>query len=264
MPRHLQVWHKRNRVVVVANDSNERIEIPEGVTRALVVTAHPDDVDFGAGGTVMALVKAGVQVTFCICTDGDAGGFDDSTDRSEIPAIRRAEQVSAAAVYGVTDIRFLGYKDGYLEPSHDVQRDIARVMRQVQPQLVITQSPERNWDRLPASHPDHMAAGEATTRALYPAVRNPYAYPELRSQEGLEAWTVSWLWLQGHPEINHFVDTTEFFSRKVNALEQHASQTSHMEDLAGLLRTWGEMQAQAAGFAEGRLAEGFRQIKLPD
>lgn len=264
MPRHLQVWHKRNRVVVVANDSKERIEIPEGVTRALVVTAHPDDVDFGAGGTVMALVKAGVQVTFCICTDGDAGGFDDSTDRSKIPAIRRAEQASAAAVYGVTDVRFLGYKDGYLEPSHDVQRDIARVMRQVQPQLVITQSPERNWDRLPASHPDHMAAGEATTRALYPAVRNPYAYPELRSQEGLEAWTVSWLWLQGHPEINHFVDTTEFFSRKVNALEQHASQTSHMEDLAGLLRTWGEMQAQAAGFAEGRLAEGFRQIKLPD
>ena len=264
MPRHLQVWHKRNRVVVVANDSNERIEIPEGVTRALVVTAHPDDVDFGAGGTVMALVKAGVQVTFCICTDGDAGGFDDSTDRSQIPAIRRAEQASAAAVYGVTDVRFLGYKDGYLEPSHDVQRDIARVMRQVQPQLVITQSPERNWDRLPASHPDHIAAGEATTRALYPAVRNPYAYPELRSQEGLEAWTVSWLWLQGHPEINHFVDTTEFFSRKVNALEQHASQTSHMEDLAGLLRTWGEMQAQAAGFAEGRLAEGFRQIKLPD
>ncbi|MEI6108655.1 MAG: PIG-L deacetylase family protein [Actinomycetes bacterium] len=248
----------------MANDSNERIEIPEGVTRALVVTAHPDDVDFGAGGTVMALVKAGVQVTFCICTDGDAGGFDDSTDRSEIPAIRRAEQASAAAVYGVTDVRFLGYKDGYLEPSHDVQRDIARVMRQVQPQLVITQSPERNWDRLPASHPDHMAAGEATTRALYPAVRNPYAYPELRSQEGLEAWTVSWLWLQGHPEINHFVDTTEFFSRKVNALEQHASQTSHMEDLVGLLRTWGEMQAQAAGFAEGRLAEGFRQIKLPD
>jgi len=248
----------------VANDSKERIEIPEGVTRALVVTAHPDDVDFGAGGTVMALVKAGVQVTFCICTDGDAGGFDDSTDRSKIPAIRRAEQASAAAVYGVTDVRFLGYKDGYLEPSHDVQRDIARVMRQVQPQLVITQSPERNWDRLPASHPDHMAAGEATTRALYPAVRNPYAYPELRSQEGLEAWTVSWLWLQGHPEINHFVDTTEFFSRKVNALEQHASQTSHMEDLAGLLRTWGEMQAQAAGFAEGRLAEGFRQIKLPD
>jgi LmbE family N-acetylglucosaminyl deacetylase len=212
----------------------------------------------------MALVKAGVQVTFCICTDGDAGGFDDSTDRSEIPAIRRAEQVAAAAVYGVTDVRFLGYRDGYLEPSHDLQRDIVRVMRQVQPQLVLTQSPERNWERLPSSHPDHMAAGEATARALYPAVRNPYAYPELRTDEGLEAWTVNWLWLQGHVEPNHWIDTTEFFSRKVMALEAHASQTSHMEGLEGMLRSWGEMQAAAAGFELGRLAEAFRQIKLPD
>jgi LmbE family N-acetylglucosaminyl deacetylase len=251
-------------VVVVANEQNDPIEIPKGVTRALAVTAHPDDVDFGAGGTVMALIKAGVQVTFCICTDGDAGGFDDSTDRSEIPAIRRAEQTSAAAVYGVTDVRFLGYQDGYLVPNHDLQRDIVRVMRQVQPQLVITQSPERNWDRLPSSHPDHMAAGEATARALYPAVRNPYAFPELRTDEGLEAWTVNWLWLQGHVEPNHWIDTTEFFSRKVTALEAHASQTSHMEDLEGMLRSWGEMQAQAAGFESGRLAEGFRQIKLPD
>ena len=248
----------------MSNESNERVEIPEGVTRALVVTAHPDDVDFGAGGTVMALIKAGVQVTFCICTDGDAGGFDDSTDRSEIPAIRRAEQVAAAAVYGVTDVRFLGYKDGYLEPSHDVQRDIVRVMRQVQPQLVLTQSPERNWERLPSSHPDHMAAGEATARALYPAVRNPYAYPELRDNEGLEAWTVNWLWLQGHVEPNHWIDTTEFFSRKVTALEAHASQTSHMEGLEDMLRSWGEMQAASAGFETGRLAEAFRQIKLPD
>ena len=248
----------------MANEQNDPIEIPEGVTRALAVTAHPDDVDFGAGGTVMALVKAGVQVTFCICTDGDAGGFDDSTDRSEIPAIRRAEQTSAAAVYGVTDVRFLGYQDGYLVPNHDLQRDIVRVMRQVQPHLVITQSPERNWDRLPSSHPDHMAAGEATARALYPAVRNPYAFPELRTDEGLEAWTVNWLWLQGHVEPNHWIDTTEFFSRKVKALDAHASQTSHMEDLAGMLRSWGEMQAQAAGFESGRLAEGFRQIKLPD
>jgi LmbE family N-acetylglucosaminyl deacetylase len=251
-------------VVDVSNESNERIEIPEGVTRALVVTAHPDDVDFGAGGTAMALVKAGVQVTFCICTDGDAGGFDDSTDRSEIPAIRRAEQVAAAAVYGVTDVRFLGYRDGYLEPSHDLQRDIVRVMRQVQPQLVLTQSPERNWERLPSSHPDHMAAGEATARALYPAVRNPYAYPELRTDEGLEAWTVNWLWLQGHVEPNHWIDTTEFFSRKVMALEAHASQTSHMEGLEGMLRSWGEMQAAAAEFETGSLAEAFRQIKLPD
>ncbi|MSW38599.1 MAG: PIG-L family deacetylase [Actinobacteria bacterium] len=238
--------------------------IPEGVTRALVVTAHPDDIDFGAGGTISTLTAAGVEVHYCICTDGDAGGFDDSTDRSEIPNIRRQEQRAAAKICGVNDVTYLGYRDGYLEPSHDLQRDIVRIMRQVQPQLVITQSPERNWDRLPSSHPDHMAAGEATTRALYPAVRNPYAYPELRREEGLEAWTVSWLWLSATAQANHWVDITDVFHLKLEALRAHHSQTSHMDELENMIREWGSMQAQAGGLPEGRIAEGFRHIKLPD
>lgn len=238
--------------------------VPEGVTRALVVTAHPDDVDFGAGGTVTALTGAGVEVHYCICTDGDAGGFDDSTERSEIPGIRRAEQVAAAAHCGVTQVRFLGYRDGYLEPTHDVQRDIVRVMRQVRPQLVITQNPERNWERLPASHPDHMAAGEATVRAIYPAVRNPYAYPELRRDEGLEAWSVSWLWLSTNLAANHFVDITEHFDRKIAALRAHVSQTAHLDDLEGMVRQWASAQAEVAGLPEGRFVESFRQIRLPD
>ncbi|MFM1819404.1 MAG: hypothetical protein RIS61_1002 [Actinomycetota bacterium] len=242
----------------------ENFGIPEGVQRALVVTAHPDDVDFGSGGTVATLINAGISVTYCICTDGDAGGFDDATDRSEIPAIRRAEQIAAGKVLGVTDIHFLGYKDGYLEPSHDVQRDIVRIMRKVKPQLVITQTPERNWERLPATHPDHMAAGEATTRALYPAVRNPYAYPELRKQEGLEAWTVSWLFLQGASEPNHWIDITEHFDRKVQAISAHESQVGHMEDLDGMTRGWATMWAERAGLPAGRLAEGFKKVKLPD
>jgi len=238
--------------------------IPDGVERVVVVTAHPDDVDFGAAGTISTLTSSGVHVTYCICTDGDAGGFDDSTDRSEIPSIRRAEQTAAAKHSGVDNIIFLGHSDGYLEPTHDVQRDIVRVLRTVKPQLVITQTPERNWERLPATHPDHMAAGEATTRALYPAVRNPYAYPELRDDEGLEAWTVSWLWLMGDTNPNHWIDITDFFDRKLQSLIAHQSQTSHMESLEDILRGWGGMQAAAAGFPEGRLAEAFRQIKLPD
>ena len=238
--------------------------IPEGIERALVVTAHPDDVDFGAGGTIATLTNAGIEVRYCVCTDGDAGGFDDTTDRSEIPAIRRAEQSAAARELGVADVTFLGYKDGYLEPSHDVQRDIVRIMRRFQPQLVITQNPERHWERLPASHPDHMAAGEATVRALYPAVRNPYAYPELRTTEGLESWTVSWLWLMTSDKPDHFVDTTDVFERKIAALRAHDSQTSHIEDFENMIRSWGGMIAERAGFAAGRIAEGFRQIKLPD
>jgi len=158
----------------------------------------------------------------------------------------------------------LGYADGYLDHNHDLQRDIVRVMRQVRPQLVITQSPERMWDRLPASHPDHMAAGEATTRALYPAVRNPYAYPELRNDEGLEAWTVSWLWLMGTDKPNTWVDVTDKFDMKLAALREHDSQVAHMDNLDELITGWLTMQAEAAGFEAGRLAEAFRQVKLPD
>ncbi len=247
---------------MTASDSTN-FGVPEGVERVLVVTAHPDDVDFGAGGTVATLTDLGIAVTYCICTDGDAGGFDDSTDRHEIPAIRRAEQIAAGQVLGVTDIHFLGYKDGYLDPTHDVQKDIVRIMRLVKPQLVITQTPERNWERLPATHPDHMAAGEATTRALYPAVRNPYAYPELRSTEGLEPWTVNWLWLQGDSNPNHWIDVTNYFDRKISAISSHQSQVSHLETLADMVREWQQLAAEKAGLPSGRLAEGFRQVQLP-
>lgn len=242
---------------------SEHLGIPADVERVVVVTAHPDDVDFGAGGTIATLRAAGIEVTYCICTDGDAGGFDDAVDRSQIPLIRRAEQTAAGLALGVSDVRFLGYKDGYLEPTHEVQRDIVRVLREVKPQLVITQSPERNWDRLPASHPDHMAAGEATVRALYPAVRNPYAFPEIR-EAGLEAWTVTWLWLQGHPEPNHWVETTDVFASKMSALHAHESQTAHVPDLEGWVRGWGELSASAAGLPEGSTAEAFKQVRLPD
>ena len=239
-------------------------EFPENVERVVVVTAHPDDVDFGASGTIAKMTASGINVTYCICTDGDAGGFDDAIDRSVIPQIRRVEQVNAASIVGVKDVRFLGYKDGYLDPTHDLQRDIVRVLRQVQPQLVITQTPERNWQRLPATHPDHMAAGEATARALYPAVRNPYAYPELRNQEGLEAWTVSWLWLMGSTETNHWITINETFEQKIAALGAHKSQTEHMTNLQEMIQNWATMLAQQGNLPAGSLAEGFQQIKLPD
>jgi LmbE family N-acetylglucosaminyl deacetylase len=117
------------------------------VSRVLVVTAHPDDVDFGAAGTVARWVDAGIAVTYCVITDGDAGGFDPAVPRSEIPGIRRAEQVAAAAAVGVTDVRFLGYRDGELTVTHGLRRDLSRVIREVRPDRMLIQSPERNWSR---------------------------------------------------------------------------------------------------------------------
>ena len=149
-----------------------------GVERILIVTAHPDDVDFGSAGSVATWTDKGIDVAYCICTSGDAGGFDD-TPRHEMGPLREAEQRAAAAAVGVTDVRFLGYPDGRLTPSLDLRRDISRVIRQVRPQRVLTSSPERFWDRIGASHPDHMTVGEATLRAVYPDARNPFAHPEL-------------------------------------------------------------------------------------
>jgi len=227
------------------------------VERVLVVTAHPDDVDFGAAGTISTFTEAGIQVTFCICTDGDAGGFDPDVPRSEIPGIRRAEQVAAAAAVGVTEVRFLGYQDGALEPTQDVRRDISRVIRQVRPQRALIQSPERNWLRVGASHPDHLAAGTAAIAAIYPDARNPFAHPTLLADEGLEDWAVAETWLMAHHDSNHVVDVTDVFPRKIAALTAHASQTSHMEDLEGRLREWGVINAEAGGLPAGRLAERF-------
>ena len=231
------------------------------IERVLLVVAHPDDADFGAAGTVAGWTDAGVEVAYLLCTYGDQGGFDD-TPREQMPAIREAEQRAAAAALGVTDVRFLqGYRDGALDPTRELQRDIVRVLRQVRPRRVLMQSPERWWDRIGASHPDHLAAGEATIRAIYPAARNPFAYPELLADEGLEPWTVDEAWLMADERAHHPVDITDTFDRKLAALRAHASQTAHLGDaLEQRLRTWGESVATRAGLAEGRLAEIFRIV----
>lgn len=228
-----------------------------GIDRVLVVVAHPDDADFGAAGTVARWVDAGTSVTYCVVTDGDAGGFDPNVPRSEIPGIRRAEQRAAAARVGVSDVRFLGYRDGELAVSHGLRRDISRVIRQVRPNRIVIQSPERNWERIYASHPDHLAAGEAAMQAVYPDARNPFAHPTLLADEGLEAWTVGEVWVMGTNRPNRFVDVTDVFDRKVAALLSHESQTAHLEDLDGMLRDWLTRNARLGGLPNGRLAEAY-------
>lgn len=230
------------------------------VERALVVTAHPDDVDFGAGATVASWAAQGTEVTYCIVTDGDAGGFDPAVPRSEIPRIRRAEQTAAAHVLGVHDVRFLGYRDGELTVSHDLRRDISRVIRQVRPDRMLIQSPERNWERIYSSHPDHLAAGEAAIQAVYPDARNPFAHTSLLADEGLEPWSVPEVWVMAFPRPTRAVDGTDFFDLKLDALRAHVSQTAHMEDLQERIRDWMGRAAQAADLPPGRLAEAFYVI----
>ncbi|HWG92958.1 MAG TPA: PIG-L deacetylase family protein [Mycobacteriales bacterium] len=230
-------------------------------TRALVVVAHPDDLDFGAGGTIATWVQEGVEVSYCVLTDGDAGGFDPDVPRSEIGGIRQAEQRAAGKELGVEDIVFLGYPDGRLTVTHELRRDVSRVIRQKRPHRVVTQSPERSWDRVYASHPDHLAAGEAALCAVYPDARNPFAHPEL-AEEGLEAWTVQEVWVMGGAGgvADRYVDVTDVLDRKLAALRAHASQTAHMDDLEGRIRDWGRLLATRGALPEGRLAEAYRVL----
>jgi LmbE family N-acetylglucosaminyl deacetylase len=161
---------------------------------------------------------------------------------------------------GVDDVRFLGYRDGELTVTHDLRRDISRVIRQVKPRRMVIQSPERNWARIQASHPDHLAAGEAALQSIYPDARNPFAHPSLLRDEGLDAWTVEEVWVAAGPTPNHHVDVTETVDLKLAALQAHESQTAHMEDLDGLIRGWLTMNAERVGLPEGRLAEVFQVV----
>lgn len=222
--------------------------------------AHPDDVDFGAAGTVAQWVDAGIEVGYLLVTRGDAGGFDD-TPREEMPVLREAEQRAAAAALDVKQVEFLsGYTDGTLSPTLSLRRDIAAAIRRFRPDRVLTSSPLRRWDVIGASHPDHLAVGEATTCAVYPDARNPFAFPELLA-DGLEPWTVREVWYSGGPNPDHPVEVTQTYPRKLAALRAHATQTSHLADLDGMLRERMTRSAAAAGLPEGSLAEVFTVVR---
>ena len=232
------------------------------VERVLCFAAHPDDIDFGAAGTVAAWTAAGVEVSYCIMTDGDAGGFDPA-HREEIIALRAAEQERAAALVGVTDIHYLHERDGFLEPNHLVMWGVVKLIRELRPDVVLSMHPERNWNRIQKSHPDHLAVGEAVTRAIYPAVENPYAYPEL-AESGLQAYKVPWLWLFAGPEEreNHFVDVTEHVESKLAALHVHVSQHPDATAMENTVRNGMVLNAQRAGLPEGRSAEAFHVVAV--
>ncbi len=233
-----------------------------GVEKILVVCAHPDDVDFGVAGSVAVWVKAGIDVAYCIVTDGDAGGSDRSISRADMAVLRREEQRAAAAEVGVHDVTFLGYPDGRLTSSIELRRDISRQIRIFRPQRLVCQSPERLWDRIGASHPDHLAAGEASVCAVYPDARNPFAHPELLV-EGLEPHTVAEMWLMAAPDPDRAVEITDTFDLKIAALRRHRSQVGEGEWLAERIRTWVEAGGRAAGLAEGRTAELFKVVATP-
>lgn len=226
-------------------------------TRALVIGAHPDDADFGAGGLIATWTAQGCAVTVVCVTDGDSGGFDPSTPRDQVPELRRDEQRAAARELGTDDVRFLGRPDGFVVVDADLRRDLARIIREVRPEAVVTHAPERNYRFVYLYHPDHLATGAAALAAVYPDARNEFAFPEL----GLEPWKVPAVWLFGGPDDDTAVDVTDVFDAKVRACSAHDSQTPMLDrSVEAELREHLGRTAVEHGLTEGRLAEAYRVV----
>jgi LmbE family N-acetylglucosaminyl deacetylase len=213
---------------------------------ALVVVAHPDDAEFMAAGTVAVWISEGWDVHYVICTDASGGGSDEAEDvssqaRRAVSDMRKREQRAACDVLGVKGLVFLDYPDGQLLPSLTLRRDLVRVLREIRPARVICQSPDRSWTPeyyIGAYHPDHLAAGQATIAALYPASQNPWDFPELL-QEGLKPHKVREVYFAGAPTSNFAVDIASVMDQKIASLRAHTSQLSeNFEELEALVRTW--------------------------
>lgn len=236
----------------------DRHELITPMERALVIFSHPDDAEFGAASAIAALTAANVRVDYVVTTDGGKGTEDAAVTPEMLAATRIAEQRAAADVLGVQEIVHLGYPDGYLLPSLDLRRDITRQLRRFRPDLVITQNPQRRLDHNPfIGHPDHLATGEATLAAVYPAARDRLNFPELLD-EGLEPWKVRQVLLTGVEEPNLWLDVSDSFDTGLRALLCHVSQIGD-RDVETRMRERARMIGEPQGIG---MAQAFLSIIL--
>jgi LmbE family N-acetylglucosaminyl deacetylase len=195
------------------------------INRAMVIVAHPDDAEFGSSGTVALWTRAGVEVTYVIATNGASGSSDPDMTRERLAAIRKVEQENAAAVLGVARVVWLGFEDGYLEPTLDLRKAIAREVRRHKPDAVISSDPSiRWWGEGYINHPDHIAVGECVLRAINPDASSGLMFPELWKDEGLAPFKPRALFLVNADPADVYVDITETMDTKVKALECHVCQ----------------------------------------
>ena len=212
--------------------------------RALVIVAHPDDAEFSCGATAAKWSRDGWDVRYVIVTDASGGGDDNATDvgpeaRKAISDRRKAEQREAARVAGVAGVDFLDQRDGTIEPTLALRREIVRCIRRHKPSIIVCPSPEYRWDPfyIGRHHPDHLAVGQAVIAAIYPSARNAWDFPELL-EEGLLPHRVKELWVVGAPNTNHFVNVSETVDVKIEALRAHDSQLgAHFDDVAKNVRS---------------------------
>lgn len=232
---------------------------PTPPQRAMVIAAHPDDIEFVVAGTVAKWVQAGTRARYVLVTSGDAGSHQPDITREELARIREAEQRAAARVVGVDEVVFLGYRDGEVEPTLGLRRDLVREIRRFQPDTVICFDPTQLFlgDEY-INHPDHRAAAQAAIDAVAPAAAMPLVFAELR-QEGLEPHRVKEVLVASNSDPNTWIDISDTIELKVEALRQHASQFPDGWDPGEMIREWATESGKQGGVS---YAEVFRRIVL--
>jgi LmbE family N-acetylglucosaminyl deacetylase len=235
---------------------NDRLPTPE---RVLVVAAHPDDIEFGAAGTVARWVTEGAEVRYLVLTNGDKGSDDPTADPVALGRRREVEQREAAAEIGVAGVDFLSEPDGQLEPSLRLRERVTFAIRSFRPEIVMTHDPtvmfvNNEW----VNHPDHRAVGQVTVDAVFPTARDPLNFRDHLDQ-GLHPWKVAELFLWSTNEANQIVDIGDTIERKVAALARHVSQFHDFNETAKWLRRRAEELGERTGYPA---AEGFRRVML--
>src|SRR6266571_2430147 len=188
------------------------------VQRAMAIYAHPDDAEFGMAGTVAKWAKAGVEFTYCMVTNGASGSDDETMTREKLRDTRYAEQRAAAKILGVKHCEFLGYEDGYLYPTLEVRKDVARQVRIHKPDVLLTMDPTFRIGDGYVNHPDHIAAAEVTLRSINPDASTRQMFPELWKDEHLEPHKPKLLLLQAFGPDRTVIDISAVIEVKIRAL----------------------------------------------
>jgi LmbE family N-acetylglucosaminyl deacetylase len=226
----------------------------------LGIAAHPDDLDFGAAGTMAAFAEAGAAVHYLILTDGSKGSNDPDLSSAELIKIRETEQKAAVKAVGGQSVQFLDYPDGQLEVSMQLKKDIIKAIRTLKPEVVITMDPSMLYSSTRGfiNHPDHRAAGQAALDAVFPLARDHLAFPELYA-DGYQPHKTKTVLLINFESNNFIVDITKTFDKKIAALKAHASQVPDIKATRGWLQEMASSIGDQAGYKFG---EAFVRIDL--
>jgi LmbE family N-acetylglucosaminyl deacetylase len=220
----------------------------------MVIAPHPDDSEFGIGGTVARLTEEGKNVVYVVCTNGDKGSSDRKMTPERLAKIREKEQRAAAATLGVTEVVFLGYPDQGLDDTAEFRKALVRVIRQYRPHVVATSDPYRKY----MWHRDHRITGQVVADAVFPFARDHMAYPDLLA-EGYEPHKVREMWFWGTDDPNFCSDVTATLEKKLVALACHQSQLDVTPQMRERMTGMARMNAKGEKF---ELAEAFHRVEM--